>query len=1108
MKKNLLFVLLWEQLCERNELKRLNRIMRLSIILMLTALFPIKAVNLLSQNAIVHIPNANISVEELISSVENQTNYLFLYSEKEIDLKENVNVNAKKMPVKEVLEQAFSNTDIMYSFSEDYISLRKKTDAINAVSQQGKKIITGIVLDDIGEPIPGASLVEKGTTNGTTTDVDGKFSLNVNENAIIQISYIGYIAQEIPVQGKAILSIQLLDDTQALDEVIVVGYGVQKKVNLTGSVEHINGSFLSKKTMGQTSMALQGASPGITVQQTSGQPGNDKGTIRIRGIGTLSSADPLILVDGVESDLNLVDPNDIESISVLKDAASSSIYGSRAANGVILITTHRAEKNSFRINYDNYVGWQSATALPKMVSGYEHMVMLNEANRNVGRAEPFTQNYIDEYAKHSPSDDYPETNWHDVMLKKYALQHNHHVSINGGGEKVSILGALSYLNQDGITIHTNYERINLRLNTDVNIREDLSARFDVVFMTSDNQTPSAGMPWYFLSRYPRNLQGKNEDGSWGVGFDGTNTWATQTDGGETHSRNYNTNLNFRLDYKPIDGLNLSFQYAPKWNFHHNKIFLKTVNLYYPSGDLYNSTPYRARLTEKYTKALYNNLKALVTYEKKIKEHSLSMLAGFEQVDYRNDWMQGYRDQYVLENYEVLNAGSPANQAATGSAAEWSLRSFFGRINYDYMQKYLLEANLRYDGSSRFATGNKYGVFPSVSAGWRITEESFMEDVEWINNLKLRASWGRLGNQDIGNYPYVSSITLGLNYIFNQTVPVQGGAVVDAANSDISWETTAMTNVGFDLTLFSKFSVTAEYYVKNTSDILLKLPIPGTTGLAAAYQNAGKVQNKGWDLSVRYTDRIGGFNYNIGAHLSDVKNEIKNLEGTGPYIYDRTIHQEGYPISSLYGLEAEGLFQTKEEIANHATQYGTILAPGDIKYKDQNNDGVINAEDRVIMGSYMPRYTFGLDFFGEYKNFDLSFLIQGVGKADGYIDQHGVLAFYMGGTAQEWHKDHWTPENRNASYPRLTFNYPNNEQVSSYWVKSAAYLRMKNLQIGYTIPKSVLNKTFIDYCRIFASAQNLFTITDFYDSFDPEAPIGTGQFYPMMKVYSLGLSVKF
>lgn len=1083
--------------------------------LLLISIFLVCPTEIYAQNAHISISVKNVSLKELLTSIEKQSDVRFSYIEKNLDHKKDITINIQDEPVEKLLDRILPDKGMEYTRTGNTI-------AIKLIQTQKDKLkkVSGTITDNKGEPIIGANVVQKGTTNGIITDIDGNFSLEIPEGATLVISYIGYLSQEIHTGNQSVFILKLAEDTQNLEEVVVVGYGVQKKINLTGSVENITGSDLAKKPVGQTSMALQGMSSGVTVQQTSGQPGKDNGTIRIRGIGTLSSANPLILVDGIESDINSVDPSDIKSISVLKDAASAAIYGSRAANGVILITTNRAEKSSFKINYDNYIGWQSPTSMPQNVSGYDHMVMINEANRNVGKVEPFTQEYIDEYRKNVPSDLYPETDWRKVMLKEKALQHNHHVSINGGREKVSILGSLSYLNQDGITINTNYERVNLRLNSDINLHKRLSANFDIYFMTDDNATPSAGMPWYFLNRYPNNLQGKNEDGSWGIGWDGTNTWAQETDGGMTHEKNYSANINFKVNYQPIDGLNLSFQYAPKWNFVHYKKFGKTVNLYYPSGDLYNPTPYRANMTEKYSKNVTNNLKALITYDKSFDAHNLSLLAGFEQIDFRGDWLNGFRDQYLLENYEVLNAGSPANQVATGSASDWALRSVFGRINYNYNQKYLLEANIRYDGSSRFATGLKYGVFPSFSAGWRISEESFMKDIEWINNLKIRASWGKLGNQDIGNYPFVSSVSLGMDYVFNGAVSAPGGAVTDAANPNITWESTAMTNIGFDATLFSKLSVTAEYYVKNTSDILLKLPIPGTSGLNPAYQNAGKVRNKGWDITLRYNDRIGDFEYGIGVNLSDVHNEITDLAKTGPYIYDRTIHKEGYPITSLYGLEAEGLFQNADEIKDHASQFGTILAPGDIKYKDQSTidsdgdgimdkaDGVINADDRVITGDYMPHYTYGIDFYGKCKNIDLSFLLQGVGKADGYIDQQGVLAFYMGGTAQEWHKDHWTEENRDASYPRLTFNYPNNEQVSSYWIRNASYLRLKNLQVGYTVPNRFVKKIFLDYCRIFFSAQNLFTITGFYDGFDPEAPIGRGDFYPMMKVYSFGLNVKF
>ena len=477
----------------------------------------------------------------------------------------------------------------------------------------------------------------------------------------------------------------------------------------------------------------------------------------------------------------------------------------------------------------------------------------------------------------------------------------------------------------------------------------------------------------------------------------------------------------------------------------------------------------------------------------------------------------------MENYEVLDVGSTKNQTATGSAYEWSLMSYFGRLNYNFNEKYLFEANARIDGSSRFAEGYKYGFFPSVSAGWLVTEEQFMENLTWLDYLKVRASWGRLGNQNIGNYPFASAISLGQDYVFNDNVPALGAALLDAANPEISWETAEMTNFGFDATLW-KFSVTAEYYIKTTYDILLKLPIPQITGLNAPYQNAGTVRNKGWDMRLQYGDAIKDFHYSIGVTLSDVKNEVIDLVGTGPYLSgsgygaERIILEEGEPMNSLYGLECEGIFQSQEEIDNHAQQYG-VVEPGDLKYKDQvadnNNDGIpdqpdgiINASDRVIIGNTIPRYTYSFDLSCNYKGFDFSAFFQGVGKCDGYLDEQSTMAFYLGGTAYEWQKDYWTQDNTDASYPRLTFNHPNNEQVSSFWLKSAAYLRLKNLQVGYTLPKSLVEKSFIEKARIYFSGQNLLTFDNFYESFDPEAPYGNGSYYPMVKVFSFGIDCTF
>ena len=456
--------------------------------LLLISIFLVCPTEIYAQNSLISISVKNVSLKELLTSIEKQSDVRFSYIEKNLDHKKDITISIQDESVERLLDRILPGKGMEYTRTGNTIAIK-----LIQLQKDKQKKVSGTITDNRDEPIIGANIVQKGTTNGIITDVDGNFSLEIPEGATLVISYIGYLSQEIHTGNQSVLKIKLTEDTQNLEEVIVVGYGVQKKINLTGSVENITGSDLAKKPVGQTSMALQGMSSGVTVQQTSGQPGKDNGTIRIRGIGTLSSANPLILVDGIESDINSVDPSDIESISVLKDAASAAIYGSRAANGVILITTNRAEKSLFKVNYDNYIGWQSPTSMPQNVSGYDHMVMINEANRNVGKVEPFTQEYIDEYRKNAPSDLYPETDWRKVMLKEKALQHNHHVSINGGGEKVSILGSLSYLNQDGITINTNYERVNLRLNSDINLHKRLSALFAL------NENKPWGTLWVFVN---------------------------------------------------------------------------------------------------------------------------------------------------------------------------------------------------------------------------------------------------------------------------------------------------------------------------------------------------------------------------------------------------------------------------------------------------------------------------------------------------------------------------------------------------------------------------------------------------------------------------------
>ncbi len=1079
--------------------------------------------NILEQRISVHAENKPL--KSVLSLIEKEANVRFMYSSKVVGAERKIDVSVSAQPLGKVLQTVFDPLGLVYRISGEHIIL-SRTRAFESMGDQmspltarirapAERTITGTVKDTEGEALPGVSVLLKGSQRGTVTDPAGKFVLalsdhHLNGEAVLVFSFVGFISKEISVGNRTQIDVALEVDNKSLEELVVVGYGTQKKVNLTGAVDAIKADDIVSRPVGQASSALQGMAPGVTVTQRSGKPGSDGGTIRIRGVGSLGTSDPLVLVDGVPMSLNNVDVNEIESISVLKDAASAAIYGSRAANGVILVTTKRGKSGQFSVSYRNNLGWQQPTALMKKVSGYDHMVMINEANRNVGRNAPFSEEYVEAYRLNAPSDDYPETNWHKEMLKSRAFQQNHYIGINGGGEKMSILGSVSYMDQDGI-MDSNFKRLNLRLNSDIKVKDNLQVGLDIIARNDIRKEPP--QQWGWLLRYPHNIPGKNENGTWGVGWDGQNGWASLKEGGYTNDKRHELMANLKVNWQPFQGFNLNLQAAPNILYRQDKAFRKQVNLYFPDGLIINPSEFKASLTEKYTKTVTNNYRAVANYTKDIRSHSFNVLAGIEAIDLRSEWLEGFRDQYPLENYDVINVGSTANQRANGSAFESSLLSYFGRINYSFGDRYLLEMNLRADGSSRFTGDNKFGFFPSFSAGWRLSEESFFKDIRWIKELKVRGSWGMLGNQEVKlanqeilYYPFASTITMGQNYVFGADIPALGAAQIEAGNPAITWENTRMVNIGLDASV-GDFEITADYYIKNTSDILLRLPAPRISGLVEPVRNAAKVRNTGWDLGLGYRRHFNGFQFAASANLSDVNNRITDLVGTGPYIYAREIDQQGQPFRSLYGLRSTGYFQNQEEIDSHAKQFGP-MKPGDIKYEDINNDGVINAEDRVIIGNTIPKYTYGFNVSLGYKGFDFSIFGQGVGKVDGYLDNFATMAFYLGGTAQEWHKDHWTPDNPNAAYPRLTFNYPNNEQVSSQWVRSAAYFRLKNVQLGYTLPQTIVKKLNISKLRLFSSAQNLFTLHHFYDSFDPEAPVGQGDFYPQVKVFVFGLELSF
>ncbi|EOZ95331.1 TonB-dependent receptor [Indibacter alkaliphilus LW1] len=978
-------------------------------------------------------------------------------------------------------------------------------------SLQAEINVSGVVTDEAGEPLPGATVSVEGTSLGTITDIDGQYTIEVPDDAVLVVSFIGFESRRIPVNGRSIIDVGLTPDTSSLEEVVVVGYGTQKRANLTGSVAEIETEDLVSRPFSSTVNALQGVSPGVTVTTGSGAPGS-QGTIRVRGIGTLNNSNPLVIIDGVEGDMNSIDPSLIESINVLKDAASSAIYGSRAANGVILVTTKRAKSGEFRVTYNAYTGFQSPTNLPNKVGAIDHMEMINLAHINSGASPLFADSYIQEYSQNMQSDpdNYPNTDWQRGILTGSGFMQNHNISLNAGTEKVRSLTSVGYLEQKGLIEMSGFKRYTIRNNLDVKFNEKLSLAADLQMINRKTVSPGGGLSEVFLqmNRIPAIQPGRFSNGLYGEGWNGNNPMAFSTAlGGSQEETRMSLLGRFVLNYKPVKWLNVELLAQPRYEELYNDNFNKAITTYQPDGSPLFTRPERSTLAMRSVRNTFDNYYGYITSQHVLNEHEFKLLAGASLETFHTTNFRAFRDEFLFPEYRVLNAGAQDRREASGSAAEWALQSFFGRFNYDYASKYLIEVNARYDGSSRFAPGRRYGFFPSVSGGWRVSGERFMESVSGtINNLMVRASWGRLGNQNIGNYPFASTLALGSYSMGNEIVPI--AALNEMNNENISWETTEMTNIGLDLMLFRNLTVSFDIFDKTTSDILLNLDIPMSIGLAPPTQNAGTVRNRGWELAVGYNGQAGEFKYGVNFNLSDVRNEVIDLRGVSQS--GLLVSREGFPINSIFALQADGYFQNQEEIDNHAAQFGT-LGPGDIRYVNQNPevDDLINADDYVIIGSTIPRYTYGLNVNSSFRNFSMNLFIQGVGKADGYLHGRAIQPFYSGASAFEVHKDYWTPENPNATFPRLTWgDAGNNYQHSSFWMRDASYLRLKNIQFGYNLPRQFTERMKIGSARFYVNGQNLLTIDNFWPGYDVETPVGTGTNYPIVKIYTLGVDVVF
>jgi TonB-linked SusC/RagA family outer membrane protein len=989
------------------------------------------------------------------------------------------------------------------------------------------KKITGKITDEHNKPLEGVSVSLKTTGSGTTTNAEGDYSLTVpNSSDVLIFSTVGYLEKEITIGNNSVINVSLKKDVAGLNEVVVVGYGTQKKGNLTGSVSVIGSSQIERRPNTSASNALQGLAPGVTVTSQTGSPGGDGGQIRIRGINSFggSSSNPLVIIDGVAGSMDDVDVNLIESISVLKDAASSAIYGSRAANGVILITTKRG-KDKLSVNYRGYAGKQTPTAIPEVTDGLTYMRVFNDASINDNNIKIYSDEDIEDFRKKYEANP-GNYDWQDAILDGSGLTHSHFISLSANSGIVRVTPSLSFTDQEGIIRNTNFKRYIFRNNLDITPSKKFSIKADIAVTNKNRrQIADEGTIWNYLGRMPTNIPIRYGD-QWSDGWVKINPVGFIEDGGNRKSNNLEFYGNLSLNYKPTDWLSLTGMFAPRYLTSNIHTFRKSVMTYYEDGSEAGAANTFTELNESAYRYFYGTYQFQATAQKSFGDHNFSLMGGTSRETYDEKHLSGYRRDFVYDNYEQLTAGADdATKDNNGTQNQWILISAFGRFNYDFAGKYLFEANMRYDGTSRFLGDNRWAAFPSFSAGWLISREDFWDKFSpVVNMLKLRGSWGKLGNQNIGNsyYPFaealsLSSVSMGGNIyqMITQTT---------LSNPNLRWEETEMKGIGVDANLFNKLSLTFDYYDKRTDGILLKLNTSQLTGLASPYQNAAVVSNKGWEISARYDDRFGDFQVGVGFNLSDVKNKIIDMKGQTSG--DLLRQQEGYSINSIYGYIADGLYQSQEEIDKGPVQIGT-LKPGDVRYKDiagkeengkQVPDGKITDADKTIIGSTIPRYTYGANLDLGWKGFRLSGFLQGVGKVDGYLNAHYVIPAANSSAIKPWQLDYWTPDNRDAALPRVSVTSTNNTQNSTLWMRSASYLRLKNVQLGYEIPQTILKKFGLQKAFIYVNGQNIFTRTNFYDGYDPEinfdagaadgVSLGGGNYYPQVKVFTFGVDIKF
>ena len=1179
MKKLIILNLSWQKNVNLSRYKQILRIMRISTFLVFFCSIVANAADGNSLKSSVSMRHRNVHLETVLNDIESQTDYQFSYNDNQIDVSRNVSVNVKNMPINQLLGQLFSDSQVKYEIEGTNIVLLAGTSNVNVANMAGTLqqsiTITGRVIDGTGDPLPGVSIRIKGLAQGTATDGNGSYTLSVaNENASLEFSYVGFVRQEIAVGSRRTINVTMIEDVRQMEEVVVIGYGSMKKENLTGSVAQVKGEVLENRPVLNVAQALQGQIANLNISPTTygndvsrntmagGAPGAPQ-SINIRGFSGLGSMpSPLLIIDGVQGgDLNSINMNDVESISVLKDAASSAIYGSSAPFGVIIINTKKGGKDKKpTITYNNNFAFATPIHIPKIANSYEWGKMFNEASDNAGAPRQFSDDLIqkmkdqcegklppfavqplstgdawDAGAQHDNSD------WFDFWLRDYSFNHQHNVGVSGGSEKSSYYLGLGFNDQNGIYNYAEekYKQYRIRVNLSSDLTSWLTVNFRGNFSKSESSTPTnlrAQVTVANLALMWPNWARKNTLDNW--------HFSARVDevqqGGRFEYTNDRANLTGEFILKPLPGWEITGNYTYNGNYEDNTYHYRTTYNILPSGTAVARTNNPNSVRQDYGKYVSNIINLFSTYEKQLDKHNFKLLAGFTQELYQNKSLQ-VSNNYLFNNdlpSFVLSYGD--NKSITDGANELAIRGGFVRVNYNYEQKYLVEFNGRYDGSSRFLKDQRMKFYPGVSAAWVPSREGFWKPIEsYVNSFKFRVSYGQLGDQSFVDnyYPFYpnmpSTISTNTNWFYSGGRDLYMGNP-GLINRNLTWVTTSTLDFGADLAFFdNRLQASFDWYKRASDNYVGPAEVlPSLLGANQPQVNNTATETKGVELTVGWSDRAldNKLNYNVNLVFSDYQAVVTKYPATQQLIDGYYV---GKKIGEIWGYKTEGLFQSEAEIASAPNQNkipngSNNWKPGDVRYKDVNGDNVIdwgnntleNHGDRVVIGNNTPRYMYGISLGADYNGFDLSVFLQGIGKRDywtissSYVGIPGEGGEYNASVMENMLHDRWTPETPDGFFPRYYLNNQmlKNLQPSDRYLLSMAYLRFKNLQLGYTIPKNITNKINCERLRVFVSGENLATICKF-KMFDPEFVTSNGdrqggKVYPYQRTWSFGLNVTF